>query len=277
MKWFNTKFFLFVIIALSGLVYSAQASASYNICLVKEISNDGVTYYDANTQADAVPISDSAFFRFTVSKCPEDPGGLIDIVLTDPSLDLTVTSLEDLPHSHSEYPDRIYTLEVTDYCSGHQGYKENVASVTGTIVTGLDTRTDTDNAWAYCEDIPQGGDGCTPGYWKQPHHFDSWPQPPYPYTSFETVFGVDIDINSKVDDGNGDVSFIEALNAKGGKVNMAARHAAAAYLNAASGGVSYDLSTQAVIDIFQSALSSKNYNTVIQTLVEFNEQGCPLN
>src|SRR5690606_30498275 len=26
----------------------------------------------------------------------------------------------------------------------------------------------------YADTPPSGGEGCTPGYWRQPHHFDSW-------------------------------------------------------------------------------------------------------
>ncbi len=35
---------------------------------------------------------------------------------------------------------------------------------------------------------PGGGEGCTPGYWKQPHHFGSWTSPYTPATLFADVF-----------------------------------------------------------------------------------------
>ena len=38
---------------------------------------------------------------------------------------------------------------------------------------------------------PPGGEGCTPGFWKQDQHFDSWVGFA-PTDSFETVFGVSV-------------------------------------------------------------------------------------
>ena len=36
--------------------------------------------------------------------------------------------------------------------------------------------------------MPGGGEGCTPGYWKQPHHFFAWTAPYTPDTLFCDVF-----------------------------------------------------------------------------------------
>ena len=42
---------------------------------------------------------------------------------------------------------------------------------------------------------PPGGEGCTPGFWKQDQHFDSWVGFA-PTDSFETVFGVDVTLRA---------------------------------------------------------------------------------
>jgi len=273
MKRIKRNLYSILFIALSAFVYSSTASASFKLCFKKEVSNDGVAWYDANTQAEAVVISDDAFFRFTVTKCPNNPGGFKNIVVEDPSLNLVV-GLDSLPHSTTEYPESVYSLDYSGYCHGDEGYKENVATVTATEFSNTGEQTVSDNAWVYCEDIPQGGEGCTPGYWKQPQHADSWAVDIN--TTFLEVFGRSIEIKIKKQGSIYEPTLLEALNANGGQVNMAARHAAAAYLNAVS-SVNFDMSANTVIESFQTSFDSDNYGVLIQNLVDFNEQGCPLN
>lgn len=69
------------------------------------------------------------------------------------------------------------------------------------------------------------------------------------------------------------------LKLRGGKLNALGRHAVAALLNAASGGVSYDLSPDQVISLFNAAFhGSKAERERAKNLLErFNSQGCPLN
>jgi hypothetical protein len=116
---------------------------------------------------------------------------------------------------------------------------------------------------------PKGGEGCTPGYWKQPHHFDSWPAPYTPGDSFTSTFGVDT---------FGDDTLVEVLGANGGGVNALGRHAVAALLNGASDGVSYDMTSQQVIMAFNAALASGgDIEGTKNIFAGFNEQGCKLN
>jgi hypothetical protein len=120
---------------------------------------------------------------------------------------------------------------------------------------------------------PQGGEGCTPGYWKQPHHFDSYPAGYTPGMSFNTALGLP-GTNLFSDS----FTLLQALGANGGGKNALARHAAAAILNAASGGVDYDLT---VADVQDAVLAAYNNASLIEAkknlLASFNEQGCPLN
>lgn len=111
--------------------------------------------------------------------------------------------------------------------------------------------------------------GCTPGYWKQKHHFDSWVN--YESTDlFFDVFGRNVD----------DVTdLVSALKAKGGGVKALARHATASLLNVANGGVNVTAyTTEAeVIAAFQAAFDSGDYELQKNAFEEVNEAGCPLN
>jgi hypothetical protein len=117
---------------------------------------------------------------------------------------------------------------------------------------------------------PSGNQGCTPGYWKQSQHFDSWPNPPYRTdTPFASVFEKGIF--------NG--TLLQALGANGGGKNALARHAAAALLNAQSPDVAYKYTVSEVIAITNGE-APYNKLTVEQRknlLEAANESGCPLN
>ena len=110
-------------------------------------------------------------------------------------------------------------------------------------------------------------EGCTPGYWKQRHHFDSWVDFD-PDDLFVDVFGSDI---------FGDITLAEALRLRGGKENALGRHAVAALLNAASEDVDYGLTPADVIDLFHYALDNDVVEETKNMLDELNNAGCPLN
>ena len=113
-----------------------------------------------------------------------------------------------------------------------------------------------------------GGDGCTPGYWKQRQHFDSYAAPYSPTMLFVDAFGVDAFPGRTLRD---------VLAQGGGGLNALGRHATAALLNAASGDVDYDRTTAQVIDAFGNAYASGSYEFLKNMFEAFNEQGCPLN
>ena len=120
------------------------------------------------------------------------------------------------------------------------------------------------------DDPPQGEfQGCTPGYWKQTHHYHSWVG--YSSTdSFNNTFGKlafnpDINLGAALHldgDGNG----LDAL----------AKHATAALLNAAHGSVNYPYTTGEVIEKFQEAFDSKQYEATKSLFNAANNAGCPL-
>ncbi len=110
--------------------------------------------------------------------------------------------------------------------------------------------------------------GCTPGYWKQRQHFDSWTAPYTPQTLFSDVF-------ANAFPGK---TLLQVLGQGGGGLNALGRHTVAALLNAASAGVTYNYQTPAdVINAFNAAFTSGNYETQKNLFEGYNEQGCPLN
>lgn len=112
-----------------------------------------------------------------------------------------------------------------------------------------------------------GGEGCTPGFWK--NHLDAWPAGIGPNDDFDTVFGVEaFDPN---------ISLIEALNRGGGGVSALGRHATSALLNATSGDVDYAMTVVEVIAAVQAALSpGGDIEGTKDQLASFNEEGCPI-
>ncbi len=114
---------------------------------------------------------------------------------------------------------------------------------------------------------PSGGQGCTPGYWKQSQHFDSWPTQYTPGQAFSSVF-------ANAFPGK---TLLQVLGLGGGGLNALGRHTVAALLNAGKSSVSYDLATAQVISAFNAAYASGNYEAQKNIFANFNEQGCPLN
>ncbi len=107
------------------------------------------------------------------------------------------------------------------------------------------------------------GEGFTPGYWKQCHHFDDW-QGYEPNDSYEDVFDVDAP---------GDKSLKEALWTGGGGVSALLRHSTAALLNAAHSGVDYAYTEAQVIAMTQAAFASGDYEATKNLFVTQNEMG----
>lgn len=117
------------------------------------------------------------------------------------------------------------------------------------------------------EEMEEGGEGCTPGYWKQEHHFDSWVATGYaPTDLYSDVFGV-----------GPSITLLEGLQAKGGHMNALLRHSVAALLDASSPDVAYGMSAADVIALVQAAFASEDYESAKDTLADLNERYCPLN
>jgi len=117
---------------------------------------------------------------------------------------------------------------------------------------------------------PTGGEGCTPGFWKNnadKHDASQWGAID-PDATFTSVFGAN--------DLPAGTTLLEALNLGGGGVNALARHAVAAYLNSQAGDPDYEFTTAQVIAMVQAAMASNDYNAAKDLLADANEAGCPL-
>lgn len=124
-------------------------------------------------------------------------------------------------------------------------------------------------------------EGCTPGYWKQAQHFDSWPAPYTPESNLRDVF-VTSPVTLVPDD-----TFLEALNYGGGSslegaTRILLRAAVAALLNASSPDVNFEVSTGHVVNTTIDRLESQWRPSLLTRAAYFDfinnaAAGCPLN
>jgi hypothetical protein len=147
------------------------------------------------------------------------------------------------------------------------GQYANVGTVTATDDGGAEF-SDSDPSHYFGGEVGDG-QGCTPGYWKQRHHFDSWPEPFSPDLLFSEVF----------EDAVPGKTLREVLRKRGGGLNALGRHTVAALLNAAAAEVSFGLTSSEVISRFNDVFpgTKQEYNELKDSFEAFNEQGCPLN
>jgi hypothetical protein len=132
---------------------------------------------------------------------------------------------------------------------------------------------------------PPLGKGCTPGYWKQDQHFDSWVPTGLKTTDlvgklFSNAYLYTLDGKQM-----SKYTLVEALSFKGGSgtdgaAQILLRAAVAAELNAKYQGMGYPVTAGAIITAVQNALASNNRGTMIllaARLDEMNNLGCVLN
>jgi hypothetical protein len=140
-----------------------------------------------------------------------------------------------------------------------------------TVVVHSDVRVHTDQVRVItrCAET-LGAQGCTPGYWKQPQHFDSWTV--YTQTdTYDSVFGVSAFPVT--------LTLLQALEQGGGGINALGRHSVAGLLNAVSPNVNYPITSAQVIALTQAAINSGNKTLITQTkdqLESYNQLGCPI-
>jgi len=124
--------------------------------------------------------------------------------------------------------------------------------------------------WVRCLPPPRPAQGCTPGYWRQDQHFDSWVPTGYaPSDDYNTVFGVSASFNPH--------TLLDAVWLGGGGEFALARHAVSALLNASSPDVNYIYSASDVISMVQAAYTSGDFETTKDLFDAANNAGCPLN
>lgn len=115
-------------------------------------------------------------------------------------------------------------------------------------------------------DPPVVGGGCTPGYWKQTQHFDSWPAAYTPNMLFD---------DAGFDNAFPGMTLLQVLEQGGGGLNALGRHTVAALLNAASGVSGFAAAD--VQNAFNDNWDGPFVETLKNILARLNELGCPLN
>jgi hypothetical protein len=241
----------------------------------KHVSVDGgITFFDADT-CDIAPTADSgAMYEIIVTNCGNEP--LVDVVVEDDFLGFSYPIGDLAPGEVMTLTDAdIPELSFENLCDAYEQF-ENVAVATGVGSSTALPVTDADPACVKCEE--KEDEGCTPGYWKNPKHFDSWTDYE-PGDSFSSVFGRVITIRLNKKDGNPvttDPTLLQALKALGGEINALARHSVAALLDASSLDVDFPFTTAEVIAEFQNGYDSGELQATKDLFEEANESFCPL-
>jgi uncharacterized repeat protein (TIGR01451 family) len=265
----------------AGLTRSLDVNPDVAICK----GDDGnTTEGDPGTDcgANTYTVTEGGNFTFwiTVTNVGTEP--LRNVVVTDPALPACDKdwSAEDIANGDQGgvpvdgdgilEPNESFQYSCTDPLVT-VGYT-NTAFVAGVGIAS-DTTVEADDPATLELEPALGGQGCTPGYWKQKQHFDSW----VGYvpdgddaTLFVDVFGVDA---------FPDMTLLDVLKQGGGGLKALGRHTVAALLNAAS-GIDYDIVTpEQVIAQFNAVYPSTKavYEAKKDDFADFNEQGCPLN
>ena len=110
-------------------------------------------------------------------------------------------------------------------------------------------------------------EGCTPGYWKQDQHFDSWVLYT-PQTLFSSVF----------DNAFPGKTLLQVLNLGGGGLNALGRHAVAALLNAQNPQLNFGLGASDVVTLVNTVYpgTANAYLNAKDILEGYNVRFCPL-
>jgi Domain of unknown function DUF11 len=146
------------------------------------------------------------------------------------------------------------------------GTKSNSATV---AMTGTDVNPNNNSVGPVLITVNcPAGEGCTPGYWKQPQHFVNWTAPYDPTDLFSAHF----------ENAFPNKTLLQVLSQGGGGLNALGRHTVAALLNAASADVDYLFTAQQVINQFNAVFpgTDEQYEALKNTFLVENERGCPL-
>jgi hypothetical protein len=142
-------------------------------------------------------------------------------------------------------------------------------TTSGSTSTPTDTTTTTPTEPPPTTTTPEGGEGCTPGFWKNLRmHGDFWTLDPN--QTVESVF-------SGATGPEGDQTLIQALENGGGGVDALLRHAVAAVLNARA-GLDFPFTEAEIVAAVNAALASGDPDVIEalkNDLDDANNLGCP--
>lgn len=239
-------------IALPSAVFADEETY---VEIKKLVSVDGgMTWLDADTApGPTATVGQEVKFKVIVTNASTAGYTHENITVSDsdPSIVFTGVATTLLPGQSDESD----VVTVTAVAGQHY----NLASVTADAWCG--PLADSDPAYYFGEE-QCGGEGLTPGYWK--NHLGAWVGYD-PSDSFEGTFGVDI--------AGPDVTLLQALQKGGGKFIALNRHAVAALLNVSSPMVDYPYTGAEVIAMVQEAYSTGDWSSAKNNLEEANELG----
>lgn len=230
----TSKFHVFMALLLFfviGLIWVPK-SWGPNLCI-------DVTKVCVDASGPGEPIT----FSGVVTNCGGAP---LEVTVTDDHAGIVLGPITLEPFGGSETYSGSYIPDVSP--------STNIVTATGVYSTYQPV---VDSAEDTCIIEGDGGDGCTPGYWK--NHLENWVGFG-PGDDFDTIFGVDFF--------NPDITLDDAVNLGGGKVKKLARHGTAALISAAHPDVYYPFTVAEVI----TAVNAGN----AEALADANELGCPL-
>ena len=209
---------------------------------------------DISKTPDSQTILTGADAAFTIVVTNTGDVALTNVMVSDPEAPACDRNIGDLAVGASFSYDCTFVMVMDSFT--------NVATATGTPIDGGNSVSDMDTAGVVVGGL--GGQGCTPGYWKQEQHFDSWVVYET-YDKFFAVFGVGPDVQLK-----------DVLKTGGGGEAALNRHAVAALLNASNPDVAYAFTPDEVIAMVQEAYATGNFEATKDIFAAENESGCPL-
>ena len=120
---------------------------------------------------------------------------------------------------------------------------------------------------------PEGGEGCTPGFWKNNADKKGASQWTDPYDPTDLVSSVFADAPTAI----GSKTLLAGLQQGGGDLDALTRHAIAAVLSAAHPGVDYPLTVAEIVDMVNDAYNGlTDVEDLKDLLAGFNEAGCSI-
>ena len=239
-------------IALPGAVFADVDAVETYIHIEKYVSVDGGTTW---LEADVAPGPTATVGQEVKFKVKVTNGSVsgythenITVTDSDPGIVFTGVATILLPGEWDESD----VVTVTALAGQHY----NEATVTADPICGRVT--DSNGAYYFGEE-ECGGEGLTPGYWK--NHLEAWVGYE-PTDSFHSIFGV-----------GPDSSLLDVLNTGGGKFIALNRHAVAALLNVSSPSVDYPYTEAEVIAMVQHAYATGDWSSAKGNLEDANELG----
>ena len=147
-----------------------------------------------------------------------------------------------------------------------------VGLATDSTTTSTSPSTSTSTTTTTTTTTPEGGEGCTPGFWKNnadKKGASQWTDPYDPTDLVSSVF-------SAAPAGIGSLTLLQGLELGGGGVNALTRHAIAAVLSAAHPDIDYPLTVAEIVAAVNAAYGgdADAIEDLKNDLDAFNHRGC---